>query len=59
MTEKFNEDRWNTFENSGRVADYLYYKGIGSSELPKSRGELSDNAHNHSGRSDIGTGRRG
>lgn len=59
MTEKFNEDRWNTFENSGRVADYLYYKGIGSSELPKSRGELSYNAHNHSGSSDIGTGRRG
>ncbi len=56
MTEKYNGERWNTFENSGRVADYLYYKGIGSSELPKTRGELAGNAHNHSGSSHIGKG---
>lgn len=30
MTEDFSRDRWNVFENSGRVADYLYYKGIGT-----------------------------
>ena len=49
------------FENSGRVADYLYYKGIGSRELPTSRsagGEPSD-AHNHCRSGDISKGRGG
>lgn len=33
MTDTFSEDRWNIFENSGRVADYLYYRGIGVKKL--------------------------
>lgn len=61
MTEDFSRDRWNVFENSGRVADYLYYEGIGSRELPTSRsagGEPSD-AHNHCRSGDISKGRGG
>jgi hypothetical protein len=30
MTENFNDSRWNTFESTGKVADYLQYKGINS-----------------------------
>ena len=58
MTEIFDQNRWNTFENSGRVADYLYYKGIGGKSLPTSRG-ISENADNNGGRCDIGAGRKG
>jgi len=59
MTEDFSRDRWNVFENSGRVADYLYYKGIGSRELPVSRsaGGNRPDAHNHCGSCNIGAGR--
>jgi hypothetical protein len=28
MTENFTEMKWNKFEASGKVADYLQYKGI-------------------------------
>ncbi|MDR0974710.1 MAG: hypothetical protein LBL80_03345 [Ruminococcus sp.] len=28
MTENYNEMKWNTFEASGKIADYLQYKGI-------------------------------
>jgi hypothetical protein len=30
MTENFTEMKWNKFEASGKVADYLNYKGINS-----------------------------
>ncbi len=58
MTEQFSDTKWNTFENSGRVADYLSYKGIGGSNLPVVR-EVKDDAHNNGGRCDIREGRRG
>ena len=58
MTEQFSDTKWNTFENSGRIADYLSYKGIGGSNLPVVR-EVKDDAHNNGGRSDIREGRRG
>jgi hypothetical protein len=28
MTENFTEQKWNTFEASGKIADYLQYKGV-------------------------------
>jgi hypothetical protein len=28
MTENYNEMKWNTFEVSGKIADYLQFKGI-------------------------------
>jgi hypothetical protein len=28
MTENFTEMKWNKFEASGKVADYLQYKGV-------------------------------
>lgn len=52
MTEKFSDDRWNTFENSGRVEDYLYFKGIGGKKLPTSKGECGC-ADNNGGCGDI------
>lgn len=58
MTEQFSDTKWNTFENSGRVADYLSYKGIGGRILPISR-EVSDNAHNDRRSGDICQRRRG
>lgn len=58
MTEQFSDTKWNTFENSGRVADYLSYKGIGCRVLPILR-EVSDNAHNDGGSGDIRSGCRG
>jgi hypothetical protein len=30
MTENFTEQKWNTFEASGKIADYLQYKGVNS-----------------------------
>ncbi|MCM1577759.1 MAG: hypothetical protein NC078_03020 [Ruminococcus sp.] len=35
MTDTFSLDRWSVFENSGRVSDYLYYKGIGVKKISK------------------------
>lgn len=58
MTEQFSDTKWNIFENSGRVADYLSYKGIGGRILPILR-EVSDNAHNDGGSGDIRQGRGG
>ena len=40
MTEDFSRDRWNVFENSGRVADYLYYKGIAAHIKVSGRGAV-------------------
>ena len=59
MTEHFSDNKkWSTFENSGRVADYLSYRGIGSKRLPVSR-EVSEDAHNNGGSGDIRSGRGG
>ncbi len=52
MIETYKEERWNIFENSGRVSDYLYYKGIGVKSLPSSKG-ASQNADNNRGSGDI------
>ncbi len=35
MTDTFSLDRWSVFENSGRVSDYLYYKGIGVQKISR------------------------
>ncbi|MCM1523051.1 MAG: hypothetical protein NC120_01225 [Ruminococcus sp.] len=53
MTENFSQNRWNVFENSGRVADYLYYKGVGGRSLPTTRGE-AENADNNGRSGDLG-----
>lgn len=48
MTETFTDERWNTFESSGRVSDYLAYKGIGSKSISSPKGEMS-HADNNGG----------
>lgn len=58
MTDTFTENRWNAFENSGRVSDYLYYKGIGVKSISSLKGELSD-AHDNRGSCDFGKGAEG
>lgn len=58
MTENFNEDRWNVFMNSGRVSDYLSYKGIGVKSISSLKGELSV-ADNNRGNGNICSGNEG
>lgn len=47
MTERFDTDKWNTFESSGRVADYLSFKGLGG-RLPVKK-EVAHIADNNGG----------
>ncbi|MGN0642333.1 MAG: hypothetical protein ACI4JJ_04235 [Huintestinicola sp.] len=42
MTEVYTDEKWNTFENTGRVSDYLAYKGIGVKSFSEVKGELAD-----------------
>ena len=30
MTDSYNENKWSQFEISGKVSDYLEYKGVNS-----------------------------
>lgn len=46
MTDSFTEERWRTFENSGRISDYLFYKGIGVKTISSLKGERSDADNN-------------
>lgn len=52
MIEPYNDERWNAFENSGRIADYLEYRGVGVKKLPVSKG-AQDDAHNDGGSRDL------
>lgn len=58
MTETFSDDRWNAFESSGRVSDYLFYKGIGVKSISSVKGE-SVNAHDNGGSGDLSKGTGG
>ncbi|MGN0665714.1 MAG: hypothetical protein ACI4KF_04225 [Huintestinicola sp.] len=47
MTETYTDDKWNTFESSGRISDYLAYKGVGTKGVSDLKGECA-NADNNS-----------
>lgn len=55
MTETFTEDKWKMFESSGRVSDYLYYKGIGVTSISAVKGEKTDADYNR-GNGDLSKG---
>lgn len=48
MTDNYNENKWDKFEISGKVSDYLDYKGITTKSFSNVKGEHSD-ADNNSG----------
>ena len=58
MTDEFTDDRWNVFENSVRVADYLYYRGIGVKKFSAVKGDHL-NAYNNRGSGDLSEGAGG
>ncbi|MCM1328328.1 MAG: hypothetical protein NC253_02710 [Ruminococcus sp.] len=39
MIESYTENKWNKFELSGRVTDYLEYKGIPTKNFSNIKGE--------------------
>lgn len=53
MTDSYNENKWNKFELSGRVADYLDYKGIPAKYFSNIKGERT-NADNSDGTGNSG-----
>ena len=54
MIDNYDENKWNKFELSGRVMDYLEYKGIPTKFFSNIKGELSD-ADNGNGIGNSGT----
>lgn len=54
MVDNFSEDKWNKFELSGKVSDYLEYKGIPTKIFSNLKGEHSD-AGNGNGTGNSGT----
>lgn len=50
MTINYNEDKWDVFETSGRISDYLAYKGI---LLSNSKGDNQVADGNSQGTCDI------
>ncbi|MDR0904440.1 MAG: hypothetical protein LBM59_07390 [Ruminococcus sp.] len=42
MTENYNDMKWNTFEASGKIADYLQYKGINTKTFTDNRVQNTD-----------------
>lgn len=42
MIDNYNENKWDKFELSGRVTDYLDYKGIPAKYFSNIKGERSD-----------------
>ncbi|MCM1023937.1 MAG: hypothetical protein NC395_07750 [Prevotella sp.] len=50
MTDSYNENKWNKFELSGRISDYLDYVGISTkffsnitaAEIPGTAGRVPD-----------------
>ena len=55
MIEENTESMWNRFESSGRVSDYLEYKGILKKNYSGIKGELE--IDNGRGSDNIGTQR--
>ena len=53
MIDNYDENKWNKFELSGRITDYLDYKGINTKFYSNIKGEVSD-ADNSSGSSNCG-----
>ncbi len=52
MTDSYNENKWSKFEISGKVSDYLEYKGINTKSFSNVKGEHSD-ADNNKGPGNI------
>lgn len=50
MTDTYSENKWDKFELSGRVSDYLDYKGITTKSFSNVKGARSnaDNAGRNS-----------
>ncbi len=42
MIDSYDENKWNKFELSGRIIDYLDYKGIPTKFFSDIKGEFSD-----------------
>lgn len=42
MIDNYDENKWNKFELSGRVTDYLDYRGIPTKYFSNIKGEHSD-----------------
>ncbi len=58
MTESFSDKQWRIFESTGRIADYLAYRGIGVKSISDLKGEKTDASHDR-GNSDLGKGAGG
>ncbi len=54
MIDSYDENKWNKFELSGRVMDYLDYKGIPTKFFSNIKGEHS-NADDGNGTCNSGT----
>ncbi len=54
MIDSYDENKWNKFELSGRVMDYLDYKGIPTKFFSNIKGEHS-NADDGNGACNSGT----
>lgn len=54
MIDNYDENKWNKFELSGRVTDYLDYKGIPAKFFSNIKGEHSD-VDNNGGSGNSGT----
>ena len=54
MIDNYDENKWNKFELSGRVTDYLDYKGVPTKYFSNIKGEHSD-ADNSGGSGNSGT----
>ena len=42
MIDNYNENKWAKFELSGKISDYLEYKGIPTKYFSNIKGEHSD-----------------
>ncbi len=58
MTENYSDKSWSAFENSGRITDYLSYKGIYVQPVSSLKGEAAY-ADNDSGRGNSCNGSEG
>ncbi|MDE5859729.1 MAG: hypothetical protein K2H23_05025 [Oscillospiraceae bacterium] len=54
MIDNYDENKWNKFELSGRVTDYLDYKGVPTKYFSNIKGERSD-VDNSGGTGNSGT----
>lgn len=42
MIDNYNENKWDKFELTGRISDYLEYKGVATKIYSDVKGERSD-----------------